>query len=170
MEFQITHLLFLTSYSSNLLRHFHARWHIRQTHSLSTKSDSLLLSPQFFSLLSFVLRHVVFYLLVFLLPSVVQEMLSLVMPSWSFLSIWQIHLHFLIAISTPLSSCPVISLRSLLDITFGHLILNMDRKHRFTNTLSFFVRSFRSFQHSEPYSNTDFTLLLKILSFVLVVI
>lgn len=32
------------------------------------------------------------------------------------------------------------------------------------------VRSFRSFQHSDPYCKTDFTLLLKILSFVLLVI
>lgn len=62
MEFPITHLLFLIAYSSNLLRPFHARWHIRQPHSLSTQSDSLLLPPLFFSLLSFVLRHVVFYL------------------------------------------------------------------------------------------------------------
>lgn len=77
---------------------------------------------------------------------------------------------FFLAISTAMSFCSTISLSSLLDTTFEHLILDKDRRHRFMNTLTFLVSSFRSFQYSDPRSNTNFKLPLKILSLVLVVI
>lgn len=41
------------------------------------------------------------------------------------------------AIYTTAFSCFTSSLRSLLDTTFGHLILSMVRRYRFMNTLSF---------------------------------
>lgn len=124
----------------------------------------------FFSSLSADLRHVQFGLPLFLLPSAVQKLLSLVMSCLSFLRTWPLYLNFLLAISAAMSSCFTISLSSLLDTFFDHLILHIGCRHHFMHTLSFLVSSFRSFQHSDSYSYIDFTLLLNILSFVLVVI
>ena len=154
-----------------------ARWHTRQPHSPSTKFSPWLLFPLFsMTALSVLVRSLLFCAMLFfcpplfLLPSAVQQMASLVMSCWYFRGTWPTHLHFLLAISTMMSACSDISLSSLLNNILGHLILNMVRRHLFTNTLSFRVRSFRSFQHSDPDNSTDFMLLLKILSFVLMVI
>lgn len=111
-----------------------------------------------------------FYLPLFLLPSAVQKLLYLVMSCLSFLRTWPLYLNFLLTISAAMSSCFTISLSSLLDTLFDHLILNIGCRHHFMHTLSFLLSFFRSFQNSDPYSYTDFTLLLNILSFVLVVI
>jgi len=47
-----------------------------------------------------------------------------IFPS-SFLNVWPIHLNFLFLISAFISSCPVTFHRSLLEIIFGHHILNI---------------------------------------------
>ena len=88
--------------------------------------------PICFNSFSAVLRHVNFGLPLFRFPSAVQKIASLVISLWSFLSVWPTHLHFLLDISTIMSSCPDISLNSLFGTIFGHLILKMVRRQRFT--------------------------------------
>lgn len=122
-----------------------------------------------FSTFSAVLHHVFFTCPLFL-PSAVQKLLSLVISCLSFLRTWPLYLNFHLAISAAMYSCFTISLSSLLDTFFDHLILNFGCRHHFMHTLSFLLSFFRSFQNSDPYSYTDFTLLLNILSFFLVVI
>ena len=79
---------------------------------------SIMYSPLCFSSLSALLCRVVFYLL----------SLAVSCPEDS--------------IFTMMSSCPNVSMRSLLDTFLGHLIFNVIRGNPFTNTLSFLMRSF----------------------------
>ena len=50
----------------------------------------------------------------------------------SFLNVWPIHLNFLFLISKFISSWPVALHKSLLEIIFGHHILRIYLRHRFT--------------------------------------
>ena len=84
----------------------------------------------------------------------------------SFLNVWPIHLNFLFLISTFISSCPVTFHRSLLEIIFGHHILNIYLRHLFTKFCSLHWISFVTSQVSHPYRSTDFTQALNILILV----
>jgi len=86
-------------------------------------------------------------------------------PSF-FLKVWRNHLNFLFLISTFISSCPVIFHRSLLEIIFGHHILNIYLRHLFTEVCILRWISFVTSQVSHSYKSTDFTQALNILILV----
>ena len=48
-------------------------------------------------------------------------------------NVWPIHPHFLFLISCSMEDCFILSQRSLLEITPGHLMLRMLRRHLLTN-------------------------------------
>jgi len=75
----------------------------------------------------------------FLFPWGFQSRAAFGISPSSFLNVWPIRLNFLFLISTFISSCPVTFHRSLLEIIFGHHILNIYLRHLFTkvcNSLS----------------------------------
>ena len=80
----------------------------------------------------------------------------------SFLNVWQIHLHF--RILKFISSCLVTFHTTLLEIIFGHHILNIYLRHLFAEVCSLRWMSFMTSQVSHPYKSTDFTQALNILS------
>jgi len=84
----------------------------------------------------------------------------------SFLNVWPIHLNFLFLIPTFMSSCLVTFHRSLLEVVFGHHILNIYLRHLFTKVCSLRWMSFVTSQVSHPYKSTDFTQTLNILILV----
>ena len=75
-------------------------------------------------------------------------------------------LNFLFLISTFISSCPVTFHRSLLEIIFGHHILNIYLRHLFTKVCILRWISFVTSQVSHPHKSTDFTQALNILILV----
>jgi len=86
-------------------------------------------------------------------------------PSY-FLNVWPIHLHFLFLISTFISFFLVTFHKSLLEIIFGHHILNIHLRHQFTKVCILRWISFVTSQVSHPYKSTDFTQALNILILV----
>jgi hypothetical protein len=80
--------------------------------------------------------------------------------------VWPIHLNYLFLISKFISSCPVTFHRSLLEIIFGHHILNITLRHLFTKVCILRWISYVTSQVSHPYKSTDFTQALNILIFV----
>ena len=68
----------------------------------------------------------------FLFPWGFQSRAAFGISPSSFLNVWPIHLNFLFHISKFISSCPVTFHRSLLEIIFGHHILNIYLRHLFT--------------------------------------
>ena len=68
----------------------------------------------------------------FLLPWGFQSRAAFGISPSSFLNVWPIHLNSLFLISKFISSCPVTFHRSLLEIIFGHHILNIYLRHLFT--------------------------------------
>ena len=68
----------------------------------------------------------------FLFPWGFQSRAAFGISPSSFLNVWPIHLNFLFLISRFISSCPVTFHRSLLEIIFGHHILNIYLRHLFT--------------------------------------
>ena len=75
------------------------------------------------------LLHLFLGLPVFLFPWGFQSRAAFgISPSY-FLNVWPIPLNFLFLISTFISSCPVTFHRSLLEIIFGHHILNIYLRH-----------------------------------------
>jgi len=83
-----------------------------------------------------------------------------------FLNVWLIHLNFLFLISKLISSYPVTFHTSLLEIIFGHHILNIYLRHLFTKVYILHWISFVTSQVSHPYKSTDFTQALNILILV----
>jgi hypothetical protein len=81
----------------------------------------------------------------------------------SFLNVWPIHLNFLFLISKFISSWPVTLHKSLLEIIFGHHILRIYIRHRFTKVCILRRISLVTSHVSHPYKSTDFTQALKIL-------
>lgn len=77
------------------------------------------------------------------------------------MSTWSICFLFFQAISAAMSSFSIMSLSLLIDKCFRRLIVFMHHRRWIMNILRFLVSSFRSFQHSDSFSNTDFTLLWK---------
>jgi hypothetical protein len=80
--------------------------------------------------------------------------------------VWPIHQNFLFLISKFISSCPVTFHRPLLEIIFGHLILNIYLRYLFTKVCILRWISFVTSQVSHPYKSTDFTQALNILILV----
>ena len=68
----------------------------------------------------------------FLFPWGFQSRAAFDISPSSFLNVWPIHLNFLFRISTFISSCSVTFHRSMLEIIFGHHILNIYLRHLFT--------------------------------------
>jgi len=75
-------------------------------------------------------------------------------------------LNVLFPISKFISSCPVTFHRSLLEIIFGHHILNVYLRHLFTKVCILCWISFVTSQVSHPYKSTDFTQALNVLILV----
>jgi hypothetical protein len=67
-----------------------------------------------------------------------------------------------------ISVSPVLLQSSSFEITSGQWMLRIRRKHRLTKVCSFEMVVFITFHVSDSYNNTDFTLLWKMRSLVLV--
>ena len=78
------------------------------------------------------LLQLFFGLPLFLFPWGFQSRAAFGISPSSFLNVWPIHLNFLFLFSKFISSCPVTFHRSLLEMLFGHHILNVYRRHLFT--------------------------------------
>ena len=102
----------------------------------------------------------------FLFPWGFQSRAAFGISPSSFLNVWPIHLNFLFLISKFISSCPVTFHRSLLEIIFGHHILNIYLRHLFTKVCILRRILFVTSQVSHPYKSTDFTQALNILILV----
>ena len=112
------------------------------------------------------LRQLFLGLPLFLFPWRFQSSKAFGVSPSSFLNVWPIHLNFLLLISKFISSCPVTFHRSLLEIIFGHHILNIYLRHLFTKVCILRWISFVTSQVSHPYKSTYFTQTLKILILV----
>ena len=99
----------------------------------------------------------------FLFPRGLQSRAAFVIYPSSFLNEWPIHLNFLFLISKFLSSCSVTFHRCLLEIIFGHHILDISLRHLFTKVCILRWISFVTSQVSHPYKSTYFTQALNIL-------
>lgn len=130
--------------------------------ALASLHDILLL----FKSLSTVLLHVVFGLPRFLFPCGFQSHTHLAMQLRDLLRVWPIHLHLLLVIVFLIGSCLVILQRSSFLIIFGHQMFSMYLRHLFTYACRLCTAALLIFQVSQPYSRTDKTLELKILTFV----
>jgi hypothetical protein len=65
-----------------------------------------------------------------------------------------------------ISVSPVLLQSSSFETTSGQWLLRFRRKHRLTTVCSFEVVVFITFHVSDPYNNSDFTLVLKMRSLV----
>ena len=87
---------------------------------------------------------------------------------YGFLSVWPIHLHFLLLIWVVIFSYSwVFASGSSLLMVFDHRTPRMLRGQRFVKAWIFGEIFFVTLQVSAPYIRTDFTFVLKILSLVL---
>ena len=93
-----------------------------------------------------------------------------VMLAGGFLSVWPIQPHFLWRICLASGSCPARSHKSVLLILSGHRMPRIRRRQVLTKHWIFWCNAFVVRHVSHPYSNTDLTLELKILSLVPVLI
>ena len=92
----------------------------------------------------------------------------LIMFLYGFLSVWPIHLHFLLLIWVVIFSYSwVFASGSSLLMVFDHRTPRMLRGQRFVKAWIFGEIFFVTLQVSAPYIRTDFTFVLKILSLVL---
>ncbi len=114
-----------------------------------------------------VLRQVVLGLPGFLLPGGVHLKAIFVMRSCSILNTCPSHLRRLCVISLMMLQLPVFLYSSLLEILLGQKIWHIRRRHPLWNTSILFMSVLTACQLSEPYSRTDFTLLLYRSIFVL---
>ena len=108
------------------------------------------------------LLQLVLGLPLFLLPWAFHSSAAFGTSPFSFLNVWPIHLNFLFLISKFISSWPVALHKSLLEIIFGHHILRIYLRHRFTKFCILRRISFVTSHVSHPYKITDFTQALKI--------
>jgi len=128
---------------------------------------SLQLSPFTNASLWTVLSHVCLGLPLLLFPCGFQSKASLSMASCPFLSVCPIQFHFRLLICVDISISSVLQSSSF-EITSGHCMFRIRRRQRLTKVCSFEVVVFISFHVSDPYNNTDLTLLRKMRSLVLV--
>ena len=86
-----------------------------------------------------------------------------VMLDTGFCSVWPIQTHLRFFISISMGVCFALFHSSLFETTSGHLMLRMFLRHLLVNVCNFWVLVLVTRHVSEPYSRTDFTLVLKIL-------
>jgi len=115
------------------------------------------------------LLHVCLGLPLFRCPRGFQSKTSLSIVSCPFLNVCPIQFHFrlLICIDISVLFSPLLQSSSF-EITSGQWIFRILHRQRLTNTCSLEVIVFATFHVSEPYSSTDFTLLRKMRSLVLI--
>ena len=106
-----------------------------------------------------VLHHVCLGLPLLLFPCGFQFKATLSMASFPFLSVGPIHFHFCLLIYMDISISSVLLESSSFEITSSQWIFRILRKQRLTKVCSFEVIVFISFHVSDPYNNTDLTLL-----------
>ena len=157
------HLLTYLTYSSvfrgehrapTTLRHRTLFWLV-----LSTSAHVMPATP---ASLTILLRHVCLGRPTFRFPWGFQLRACLVTLCVGFRSVWPIHPHFRLLMSMSNGACLVISSSRSLETTSGHLMRRMLLRHLFTNVCSLWVLVLVTRHVSEPYSRTDFTLVLKI--------
>jgi hypothetical protein len=148
-------------------------------HRSSTKHRHLLLFPatlltslQLFPFsnasLWTVLRHIRLGLPLLLFPCGFQFKATLSIASCPFLNVCHIQFHFRILICVDILISPVLLRSSSLKITSGQWMFRILRRQRLTKVCSFDVVVFISFHISDPYNNTELTLLRKMRSLVLI--
>ena len=153
--------------------------HCLRGHRASTKHSHLFLflaipltSFQFFTfsnaLLWTVLCHVCLGLPLLLFPCGFQSKASLLMSSFPFLSICPIQFHFCLLICTDILVSSVLFQSSSFEITSSQQMFRILHKQRLMKVCIFEVVVFTSSQVSDPYNNTDLTLLQKMWSLVLI--
>jgi hypothetical protein len=128
--------------------------------------NSLQLFPFSNASLWTVLRHVCLGLLLLLFPCGFQSKASLSVASCRFLSVCPIHLHFRLLIYVNFSISPVLLQSSSFELTSGQWMFRIRRKQRLTKVCSLDMVIFISVHISDPYNNTDLTLLQKMRSLV----
>jgi len=101
-------------------------------------------------------------------PCEFQSKASLSMASFPFLNVCPIQFHFHLLICMNISVSSVLFHSSSFEITSGQWIFKMFHNQRFTNICNFEVAVLATFHVSDPYNSTDFTLLRKTWSLVLV--
>ena len=135
---------------------------------------TIFISPQvfpiFFASCDRSLLQVFFGLPLFLFPRGFHSRAWRVTLVFFFLNVWPIHLHFLVVMVCMTGSFLVIFHRFLLLIFSGHLIPVMFLRHLLMKTCIVLVEAAVDLHVSDPYRRTDFTLELKILIFVAVLI
>ena len=133
---------------------------------------SCLTSPQLFpspsASLWTDLLHVCLGLPLFRCPCGFQSKTSLSIVSCPFLNVCPIQFHFRLLICIDISVSSALLQSSSFEITSGQWIFRILHRQQLTNTCSFEVVVFATFRVSEPYSSTDFTLLRKLRSLVLI--
>ncbi|KAL8561197.1 hypothetical protein ACOMHN_029268 [Nucella lapillus] len=119
--------------------------------------------PAAFTSASVLLRQVCLGLPTFLFPWGFQSNACRVTFEGGLRIVWPIHPHFLFLMSSPIGVCFVLVHRSSFEMTSGHLMLRMLRRHLLMNVCSFFLFVLVVRHVSEPYSRTDLKFVLKIL-------
>ena len=114
------------------------------------------------------LLHVCLGLPLLCFPCGFQSKASLSMASFPFLNVCPIQFHFRLLICMDISVSSVLLQSSSIEITSGQWIFKIFRKQQFTNICNFEVVVLATFHVSDPYNSTDFTLLRKMRSLVLV--
>ena len=112
-----------------------------------------------------VLCHLGLGLPLLLFPCGFQSKAFLSMASCPFLSACPIQFHFRLLICVDISISPVLLQSSSFYITSGQWMFRICRKQWLTKVCSFEVLVFISFHVSDPYNNTNLTLLQKMAEF-----
>ena len=148
-------------------------------HRASTKHRHLVLFPAIlltsFQLFPFsnaslwtVLRHVCLRLPLLHFSCRFQSKSTLSMASFPFLSVCLIHFQFCLLICMDISISSVLHESSSFEITSGQWMFRILHKLQLTKVCNFEVIVSISFNVSDPYNNTNLTLLWKIWSLVLI--
>ena len=119
--------------------------------------------PAAFISASVLLRQVCFGRLTLCFPCGFQSRACLVMLDACFHRMRPIRHHLRFLISVSIGVCFVLSHSCSCETTSGHLMLRMVLRHLLVNVCSLWVLVLVTRHVSEPWSRTDFTLVLKIL-------
>ena len=90
------------------------------------------------------------------------------MVSFPFLGVYPIHFRFRLMICMDISISSVLLQSSSFEITSGQWMFRILRKQGLTKVCSYEVIVFISFYVSDPYTNTELTLLWKMRSMILI--
>ena len=128
--------------------------------SLTRLSASPQVSPMSFNSASTLLLHVIFGISLFLFPGGFHLRNFLALHDVSILSTCPTHFNRLVCISLSIFWHPVFLYRSLLEILFGQRIFAILRRQVLWKEFNTAISVLTTLQHSDPYSRTDFILLL----------